>query len=439
MAEIIGKNILTYNGIPLSINKIPLLYNTYAPGEAPILEFMTNDVGEGTFDPSIVVTSGLLKWDLGDTSNNIDGNTIYHIYTASGNKTVKVYKGTTSGSLGIEGLYMQGDDIVGILDLSTLTALNSLICDTNPDLTSIKNSVSSAYWDNYIVHTCNLTGTLDISGLTNLGGTFNVNGNANLQHILNPVSSWFFNTYYAGYCDLTGTLDLTGLTGLGGTFDVWGNPNLTEIKNPSSSQYISSYSVQQCGLTGILDVSGFSDLGGYLDFLSCPNLTGIIFPASSPRSITYFAASDCSLKGTIDVSGFTGISGDFSIYGNHELTQILIPTVDGEFNAFQANDCSLKITTVDDIFSKLNTWYTSNAPTQSALFWFQGGGNSWPTGSWSNADLVNIQDIFFDNSAGGTITVDISINVEPAPPELPLLVFYTEASTNAFDPQFTVT
>jgi len=535
-----SKSILHINGVPLSIGKIPICLDYTIPVPPPdygplLLQFITDDVGEESFSPEIIPLSGTLWWDLGDGSIVFTNSFVddHHIYQNTGNKTVKVYAGTTDGSDAITDILMSEQDIVGILDISSLTSLNNLYLDDNLSLTTIKNPKSSVLWSNYSISFCDLTGTLDVSGLTGLGGSFSVSGNPNLTNILNPVSSEIFTSYSAFECDLTGELDLSQLTNLGGYIGLNGNPNLTKILHspssqelivynafdcgldgsldlsgfqlgsnteslqlllynnynltelilPASNKGVSYFQVYNCNLTGTLDISGLTNMSWFFEVYNNPNLQHILNPPTSGDIQTYYAY-DCSLAGTLDISGLTigslmvqnnnnltqilnpstnrwmsiyyayncnltgtldlttcaSISGNIQLYNNPNLTEILLPTTLTHFiNNFDAHDCSLSQTSVDAIFNKIRVWLNSHPPIQSLNINLHGGTNSWPTGSWDNTDIVSLQNIFFDNSAGGTRIVDISINVEPAPPELPLLVFYTEASTNAFDPQFTVT
>ena len=104
-----------------------------------------------------------------------------------------------------------------------------------------------------------ISGTLDLSPLGNkFEGSFYTYTNSNLNQITNPTSPGAFTFYHAYSCDLTGNLDVSGLTGLGGDFRAYLNSNLTSITNPTSSQVFTKYYVRDCDL-------------GYVDF---KNITG---------------------------------------------------------------------------------------------------------------------------------------------------------------------
>ena len=323
-----------------------------------LLEFTTNDVGAGTFDPVFNVDFGILNWDLGDGSI-VNDNVISHDYANPGNKTVKVNKGTTSGAGAITTIDMYDDKLVGTLDISSLINLNFIEAGNNINLTEIKN----------------------------------------------PISSTIFTGYRVDYAGITGILDLSGLSGLGGTIDVWGNAAMTEIKNPTSSQTIISYSAQQCGLIGTFDASGLTGLSVHFDLLSCPSLNKVIMPNVSSM-FNYFVIAYCDLTGTLDVSALTGLSDVFSVSNNANLTDILLPTFADAVSFFEARNCSLNTTTVNDIFAKFNTYYTANPPDVSSWIWVDGGTNASPAGGYSNGDIVNLYSIF----TGLGLDVSILIN-----------------------------
>jgi hypothetical protein len=513
---------LVKNGLPLLYEYNPI---TYEIPTLEILKFYTS-ASTNTFDPVFGVSSGVLQWDLADGSI-VNANSFSHTYSLSGNKRVRLYSGTTSGALDITSIQMgvegMSSNLAGTLDLGSLINLTDLNIAESLNLTNIINPISSQNFTKYAIVSCGLTGALDVSGLTGLGGEFKVYNNLNLTQILNPASSQLFSTYYAYDCNLTGTLDISGLIGLGGGFGVNNNPNLTQILNPISSQTFGYYSAANCNLTGtldiscltglgedfevsynpnltqilnpvsseifeyyyadycnltgVLDVSGLSGLGGEFIVNNNPNLTKILNPVSS-EIFQYYVAINCNLTGTLDISCLTGLGEDFEVSYNPNLTRILNPVSSESFYAYYANDCnltgtldvsgltglggvfnvgnninllninlsvlsnsvylfnakncSLNISTVDDIFVKLNNWYQVNIPTQQLVIDLGGGGNSWPTNGWSNTELVALQTRF------ANLHRDVSITINTPPEEAMILKFTTNASTNTFDPEFGV-
>ena len=331
-----------------------------------ILEFITN-ASTSAFDPTFDVSSGILNWNLGDSSTSVNANAFSHTYDSSGNKTVQVYVGTTDGSNSITQIYMDDDDIVGVFDISCLSNLGgNFNVNDNTNLTQIINPVSSQIFTNYNAQFCNLTGTLDISGLTGLGGVFYVHYNRYLNYILNPISSQVFSVYDVERCDLIDTLDLTGLTGLGGLFDANNNQNLHQIFNPDSSQVFTTYNVQGCDLTGILNVSGLSNL-----------------------------------------------SGSFLTYNNPNLTHITLPTINQQFTLFDASGCGLDLATVNDIFANLDAWYSGigHEPSANLIVNVANGTNSPPTDCSMNTNIVHLTSIFNDASLVFTYYINCSDSI----------------------------
>lgn len=425
---------------------------------------------------------GILNWDLGDSSNNVNSNSPIHTYSSAGTKNVVVKQGTTVSAEDIVYIDMSSDDLVGTLDISCFTNLNTFNVNTNrkltkvispvtsaapflwraydcslngildvsgltglgvlqvnnnSNLTQILNPIHSGQFDIYQAPNCNLTGILDLSGLTGLGGNFNVDSNLLITQILNPDSSGVF-TYYSAYgCDLTGTLDMSGLHGLGGNFQVSWNPHLNYIINPVSSISFASggYGVQACGLIGTIDVSGLTGLGGGTSFAINPSLNYILNPVSSQTFGAYHAYS-CNLLGTLDVSGLTGLGGYFELNDNPNLTGLILPnTLTKKFAEFNVRNCSLNIASIDAILAKLHILYDTYSPTANLTLYADGSHNSWPTDGSSNVNYLGIKSAFL--TAGKTLS--IWINYPPAAPEVPLFSFITNASTSDFDPLFSVT
>jgi len=418
--------------------------------EAPLFSFIT-DASVTTFAPEIGVSAGILRWDLGDASSNVSSNKISHTYASTGNKIVKVYPGTTSGALSITSIERFTDDnIVGTLNLSTLSNLGgSCRLYGNPKLTEIINPTSSQTFIQYTAQNNNLTGTLDLSSLSGLGGSVDLGANKNLTSVLFPTSSVVFSELSIDDCSLNGTLDISGLSKLGGSLNLNNNKNLTSVLFPTSTQAISNLSVSNTGIIGTLDISGLTNLSGYITFNTNPGLTSILLPPSSGSITTGIYLSNCNLTGFIDASGLT-VNGTFHIGGNpnltnfippkngvistiystgnnglasvnfsesnfkdnfyvyscSNLTNITLPTLAYEFRYVYVNDCSLSQTCVDDILSKLNTWYSSNPPTKALGLTFAGGTNSPPTGGMSNTDITDLQTIF--TNASQTLTININ-------------------------------
>jgi len=223
----------------------------YTVGIAPIiplLSFTTESFGD-PFDPEFTLSSGVLEWDLGDASTSVNSNDFSHTYGSAGNKTVKVYDGTSSGAASITEINMGSDNLVGSLDISNLTNLTDLYIGFNSNLTSITNPVSSAIWTRYAVLSTGLT-SLDLSGLSGLGGTISFRNSSNLTEVLLPNSSEEITLIQGWSCNLTGTLDASGLTGIGTYLYIQTNPNLAEFILPDTlTQPFLVIDVNSCSLS----------------------------------------------------------------------------------------------------------------------------------------------------------------------------------------------
>jgi len=385
---------------------------------------MHTEASTNAFDPTVDIDSvhgGTLEWDMGDGSI-INSNNFSHTYTEPGEKTVYVKLGTVGSVTHIKRIDVREDDLVGVLDMGLCSSLGNepgsdFVAYGNSKLTTILNPTSTEEVTYYDARSCNLTGTLDLRGFSNFGGTFQARSNANLTQILHSPSPTAFSYYYAYNCDLIGTLDLSGLTGLGGFFSIHDNPNLTNILFPTSSVEFDTFYPYACDLTGTLDISGLTGLGNNVQIQDNPSLTKIINPTSSVE-FNYYYAYDCDLTGTFDCSGLTGLANVLRLYNNPNLTEILWPTFGYPFTEIRLDDCSLGQTSVDDLFSKLNTYYTANAPTAGLTVDLTGGGNSWPTLGYDNSDISSLIDIF------DTASQDVSIKINPYPILLTDLVAY---------------
>jgi hypothetical protein len=213
------------------------------------------------------------------------------------------------------------DNLYGQLDLTPLSGLGgSFQVNINPLLTGITHSPSTQSFTQYYAYNCNLTGNLDLTPLSGLGGDFRVNNNTNLTGITHSPSSEIFNTYFASNCNLTGNLDLTPLSGFGGSFLVETNANLTGITHTLSSNNVTQYLAGDCDLTGTIDLTPLTKLGlansgttGIIRFNGNNNLTNILLPTSTQFfknggnivGQKVFNLYDCDL----DYVDFTPLSG----------------------------------------------------------------------------------------------------------------------------------
>ena len=351
-------------------------------------------------------------------------------------------------------------DLTGTLDISSLINLNQFNVTSNSNLTSIIFPSNPSGTTSVGAFNCNLTGTIDVSGL-DLTGQFTLASNTNLTQLLLPsVNTGAVTSFYlygcpncygeAGVFDWSGWSDMGGQIHIGGidasvmrfptsstrewtSLTVYGtdvsildfsnlvfhptngagisantSPNLAQIAWPDASIIVYSLNMSNCNFSGSLDLSSVQ-LGrvGYANgyfYLGGNEVTQILHKDSS-APLDYRVNSN-HLTGTLDVSGLTGIYRYFWANQNPSLNDILLPDFSDYWSTFRVDDCSLSQFTVDDIFAKMNTYYTSNSPTSSLEINTSGGGNSPPTDGSSNANILSLESIF----NGALQALSITIN-----------------------------
>jgi hypothetical protein len=141
-----------------------------------------------------------------------------------------------------------------------------------------------------------------------------------LTSVINPISTQTFSVYQVNNCNLTGTLDLSGLTGLGGTFEAYSNPLLTNIINPITVQQFTYYSAYSCALN-VIDWSNLNGNmlriylqdNGMTSAEADENIVGI------DTDLTWTSTKILNIAGTNDVltdgtvTGFNGIAAKDSL------------------------------------------------------------------------------------------------------------------------------
>jgi hypothetical protein len=275
-----------------------------------------------SFDPNVSFSSGTrrVSWKLNNGTNvtQTTGNSItYTGFTSdTGIRTIEMRGNSFRG---LNQISLNSDNLYGNLDLTQLSDLGGTFwVQNNPNLTGITHVPSSQIFTQYLANNCNLTGNLNVP-FSGLGGVFWVQS-INLTGITHVPSSQIFTAYYATACNLTGNLNLP-LSGLGGEFQVYFNSGLTSINHASSTQNFSIYDASDCNLTGTLDISPLTKLGGANSGISGANvllisntiLTGIKLPSSTQffknqSNIEYqsaFGFFNCNL----DYVDFTPLSG----------------------------------------------------------------------------------------------------------------------------------
>jgi len=179
--------------------------------EVDMLTFYTFNGPPATPKTGIIVkTDATTQWDYSDGSAldvtytpSHSFATLDDVYLVSAN--VDAYAGVTAITLDFE--------ITANINLTNFTSITALDLQTNSALTSITNPTTAAIFTNYDLNACNITGVLNVSGLTGLGGTFDVSSNKFMTSITAPSTTQTFSNFDASNCLLT-WFDLTPMTNL---------------------------------------------------------------------------------------------------------------------------------------------------------------------------------------------------------------------------------
>ncbi|MFW9965403.1 MAG: hypothetical protein ACFFCX_17655 [Candidatus Sifarchaeia archaeon] len=176
----------------------------------------------------------------------------------------------------------------------------------------------------------------------NIQGDFRVYSNANLTGVTvnSTPTATGFNTFWVRDCNMTGTLDLTGIQGGFRSFDCHNNPNLTTLTfDAGMTMYANGtvFDFVDCDITGVLDISMFDKLGGRFWGYNNANLTGITFPTSTV-AFTDMRVYNTGLT-SVDFSSLSGFAGRIE-FNNNALTSVTFPVTSATFTNFLFQDNS---------------------------------------------------------------------------------------------------
>jgi len=251
-----------------------------------------------------------------------------------------------------------------------------------------------------------LTGTIDLSHTNNLAGTIYLDSTSNITEVKLPATEQQNITNFLIEGSKVTSLDLSCITKCS-AYLIDSNTLLTTVTFGTAKQNITSIYINSCALTGTLDFTPLGTyFGGYVRSDSNTNLTSVSLPTSS-RTFTALYFNNCNLTGTLDISTLSNIGADFRCQSNTGLTTLTLPSsIAQSFTIFNAGACALNLASVNAVLSKLNTYYSSHAPTQNLTLTLNGGTNSSPTGGVFNTDLLNLQSVF--TSAGKIFNYSIN-------------------------------
>jgi len=187
--------------------------------------YHTNDVATA-LSMAITKSGATTQWDYGDGSAIDTANSISHTFPTS--KETYLITANVDDFDDITVWDSDDDQVTGNFDWSDLTNVTNFTLSNSAGLGSITNPTTATVMTNYDVQGSGMT-TLDVSGLTGLGGIFDCNASGNLTSIVVPASTQTFSLFTFYDCDVA-FFDLTPLTNLTEATSVYinlGNNSLT--------------------------------------------------------------------------------------------------------------------------------------------------------------------------------------------------------------------
>lgn len=359
--------------------------------DGELMSFQT-DIN-GTFSPVLTLSSGTLRWNIDGTDYTTNSPSV--ALTGS-TVDVKIYANGVSENQGVTNINFASQQIIGTLDFSYFTLSNSNI-DTyiNAGLTAITFSTNANTAANVRVYNCNLS-SLDLSNVT-FSGLCYITNNASLSTI-SFASGSTSTGFSATSCNFS-SIDFTNVT-MSGICYLGTNTSLSSVTFASGTTS-TDLRANGCNFTS-LDFSNVT-FNGKLHIYSNTGLTSVTF-STNANVITDFKAYSCNLS-SLDLSNVT-FSVSIEVYSNSALSTITQGSYTTGFILYDAIGCALGLTSVDSIFSSLNTFFSANTPVNDLDVSTEGGTNSAPTGGSSNTDIVNLLSVF--SGAGQTFTYSIN-------------------------------
>lgn len=361
-------NTLTYNGI--NLNNIVTNWT-----------YETNLLGSHT--PSVVNSGPTAFWIFEAGAPFVVSNTPTYNYLTATAKTVEVFIDDFNQ---LQGVNLNNQAVFGAVDLSQFVGTDSFDFGLNTGITSVTFPSSTTNIDLVDFESTGLT-TIDLSPLTNLGGSILLQNCSSLTTITLPaaISGALTLEFNAANTDLTGDQSLETIP-----LDTGANVFIRQCPNVGR---ISFGTTVQTNNVGTLDFSNnptttninISVLQGSIDFLnirSNTSLTGLILGTAfvRPSGGSINMGNTSALLGVLDMSSFP-IAGDAVFNGsgitsiihanNNEpvdiyfldncpnLTYFSIVNVEGILGAnnarFRATDSGLSATEVDNFLGDLVT------------------------------------------------------------------------------------
>ena len=288
----------------------------------------------------------------------------------------------TDGTQPLYWFYGSQCDLSGTLDLSALNLsnINTIYTHNNTNLDEIIFPSTVNLKGNFYCYNCNLSGHYDFTGWSGVGSQFQWQQN-NITGFtfptINGPNGSLTNGILAQSNDLTGTLDLSPLKELGRVFRLWSNNNLTNIIFPSNTRDCRELHVSQCNLVD-LDLSGVSGLTVTSTSptifrvdnnpLTAFTTTDGLNKFNNTEFIHPFQIDDTNLP-FLDISGCTFITTSFPpfVYWNdcNNLKSIMLPIhpKSEDVGLMTGNGCNI-LTDLDiSAFNINNSIITNTFPT----------------------------------------------------------------------------
>lgn len=356
------------------------------PTAEPIMSFQTDL--NGTFDPSMTIASGTLKWII-DGEEQIT-NTPSKVLTGS-TVDVEVFANGITDGASVTNTQFQSQNIIGDLDFSYFTLSGSVWFYSNTGVNNVAFSTNANTSNSFQCFTTNLS-SLDVSNFT-LSGVFFPHANSNLTSVTFSTNANTTTDIRFNGNNITGHLDLSNVT-INGTFRADINSNLTSVTFSNGTNVINNLRLNNCNLSSI-DLSNVTFSGLFHTFVN-PNLTSIIFSTGANTS-SDFRIYSCDLS-TVDLSNIT-MSGDWLFFSMSNLVSITMPSYTSSLSNVNGSSCALNLTTVDNIFSSINTFMSANAPTSDLVVTTIAGTSASPTDGAANTDIVNLDSVVYPATA----------------------------------------
>lgn len=232
-------------------------------------------------------------------------------FDVGGNNWQKILFRPSTGLFN-SGFYVNScPELKGVLDLSMLSGLGvDIRINNNAQMTFINFGASTQVTSSMQLDGSPLMTAIDVSMFSNLANYFTCTFCTSCTSITFPTSAQLFTVFGMNNCNITGVLDMSGLTGFGGTFNVSANPNLTNILFAAtisgSANDTTIFNASSCNLTGTLNVSSITKLRGDFAVVGNPLLTAITLP-SNALPFNTFQAENCDIS-TVNFLSTTGLT-----------------------------------------------------------------------------------------------------------------------------------